>query len=83
MKEEATGVVGSSISWILTVSQANEIFEIIQIIFSILVSLITIAYIIWKWYKKAKKDGKITADEVEELVDEVGKELDKNDKIKR
>lgn len=71
MKEETTGVVGSSISWILTISQANEIFEIIQIIFSILVSAVTMAYIIFKWYKKAKADGKITKEELEELGKEV------------
>ena len=61
----------SSISWILTVTQVNEVFEIIQIIFSCLVSLITILYIVWKWYKRAKADGKITAEEIEELKKEV------------
>lgn len=71
MKEEGTGVVGSSISWILTVTQVNEVFEIVQIVFSILVSLVTILYIIWKWYKRAKADGKITAEEIEDLKKEV------------
>lgn len=71
MKDEATGVVGSSISWVLTITQANEIFELIQIIFSCLVSFITIIYIIYKWYKRASEDGKITTEEIEELKKEV------------
>lgn len=71
MKDEATGVVGSSISWVLTITQANEIFELIQIIFSCLVSFITIIYIIYKWYKRASEDGKITAEEIDELKKEV------------
>ncbi len=83
MKDEATGVVGSGISWILTVSQANETFELIQIILSSLVSLVTICYICYKWYKKASSDGSITKDEVEDLFDEIKEEVDKNDKTKR
>lgn len=78
MKEEGTGVVGSSISWILTVTQVNEVFEIIQIIFSCLVSLVTILYIVWKWYKRAKADGKITAEEIDELEKDLRKEVDEN-----
>lgn len=71
MKEEATGVAGSSVSWILTATQVNEVFEIIQICFSIAVSLITILYIVYKWYKRATADGKITEEELEELKKEV------------
>ena len=71
MKEEATGVVGSSVSWVLTATQVNEVFEIIQICFSIAVSLITILYIVYKWYKRATADGKITEEELEELKKEV------------
>lgn len=83
MKDEATGIVGSSISWLLTVSQANQVFELIQIILSSIVSLITICYIVYKWYKKATKEdsdgGKdITLKEIEELKEEVEENVSKS-----
>ena len=78
MKDEAIGGTGSILSWVLTITQTNEIFALIQIIASTIVSIITIGYIIlYKWYKKASEDGKITKDEVEELGNELKKYKDK------
>ena len=71
MKDDAIASGGSVLSWILTITQTNEIFALIQIIASTIVSILTILYILWKWYKKAKEDGKITADEVENLAEEL------------
>ena len=34
------------------------------------------AFTIWKWWKKAKKDGKIDDDEVDELIDKVNNVID-------
>ena len=67
--DEIVGFTGSGISTILTITQTNEVFQLIQLIFSILAFLVTIAYTFWKWYRNAKKDGKITPQEVEELFD--------------
>lgn len=67
--DEIVGFAGSGISTVLTITQTNEVFQLIQLIFSILAFLVTIAYTFWKWYKKAKQDGKITPEEVEELFD--------------
>lgn len=78
MKENTTGVVGSSISWILSITQTNEIFQLIQIILASIVSLLTIIYIIWKWYKKATEDGKITQEEIDELTKEVEEHVNKS-----
>lgn len=33
-------------------------------------TIIGIAYRIWCWYKKAKADGKITGEEIKELIKE-------------
>lgn len=71
MKDEIVCLSGNTISWVLTASQTKEVFEIVQIIVATIVSLLTAAYIVWKWYKKAKEDGKITADEVVDLVNQV------------
>lgn len=70
--DEVIGFAGSGLSTILTITQTNEVFQLIQLICSILSFLVTMAYVIWKWYKKAtSKDSpggeKITAQEVEEL----------------
>lgn len=77
MKDEAIGGTGSILSWVLTITQTNEIFALIQIIASTIVSIITIGYILYKWYKKASEDGKITKDEVEELGNELKNYKDK------
>lgn len=71
--DEIVGYIGSVFGGVMTATQTNEIFQIIQAILTILGLLITIAYTIWKWYKNASKDGKITIDEVDELFDELGK----------
>lgn len=76
MKENTTGIVGSSLSWVLSITQTNEIFQLIQIIFSILVSLVTLCFILWKWYQKATDDDsdggtKITKKEIDDLTKEV------------
>lgn len=71
MKEEIVGIAGSGFSWILTALQNDSVLQYINTICSILATLVTIAYIVWKWWKKAKQDGKITKDEVDELFDEL------------
>ena len=81
--DEIVGFTGSGISTVLTITQTNEVFQTVQLIFSILAFLVTIAYTVWKWYKKAKQDGKITPEEVEELFDNlknnINEEENKND----
>ena len=83
--DEVIGWVGSGISTILTISQTNEVFQLIQIILTSIAVLVSIAYTIWKWRKNAKKDGKITSDEVDELFEDINKviqykEDEENDK---
>lgn len=65
--DELVGYAGSSVSAIFTITQTNEVFQTVQLILSILAVSVTIAYTVWKWWKNAKKDGKITIDEVENL----------------
>lgn len=79
MQEKITGAGATLLSWVTTLTQANEVFRMIQLILSILCSvLVIISTIIIPWYKKAKKDGKITKDEVVELVDKVADAIDNN-----
>lgn len=70
---------GSVVGSIFTAVQTNEIFQYISLILTILSTLVAIAFTIYKWYKKAKEDGKITEEEVEELKDDIKEELDKKE----
>ena len=64
---------------VVTVSQTNEVFQTIQIIISALAGAVALAYTIWRWYKNAKKDGKITEDEVDNLFEQITKKEDNPD----
>ena len=70
-KDTIFGWVGTGITSILAATQTREVFQIIELIVAILVGLVTLAYTIYKWYKRATADGKITEEEVDELVEEV------------
>lgn len=76
-KTYAFGVGGTAVTAVLTAFQYDEMLKWINLILSIVTALVTIAYTIYRWYKRAKKDGKVTIDEVGELLDEVHTELDK------
>lgn len=63
--------IGSVFGTLFTVMQDDLILRYISLALTILSTSIAIAYTIWKWYKKAKEDGKITVDEVKELKDNI------------
>ena len=70
--------VANVLSYLSIVGQANELFELIQLIVSILGTLFILVINIWKWYNDAKKDGKITNDELDDLANIISKEESKN-----
>lgn len=61
--------LGNAGTYVLTALQTNEIFQTISLIASIVTSCVLIAYRVWKWSKEAKADGKITKEEVEDLIE--------------
>lgn len=71
--DEIVGWAGSTFGGVMTMLQTNETFQLIQAILSIVALIITILYTVWKWYRKASQDGKITKDEVDELFDDLDK----------
>ena len=76
------GIVFGSIGvleTLVTISQTNEVFQTIQIIISALAGAVALAYTIWRWYRNAKKDGKITPDEVDNLFEQITKKEDEDD----
>lgn len=83
--DEIVGWGCNAISTIATVTQTDEMFRLIQIILTCIGILVSLAYTIWKWYRTAKKDGKIEEHEVDELFDDINKviqykEDEENDK---
>ena len=83
MKDNILSAIGSVSSWVLTMAQTNEAFQLIMLILSILSTLFTRAFTFYKWYNKAKEDGKITKDEIEDLTKDISEALkNKEDKIK-
>ena len=60
----------------LGLSQGQELLSYIQLGLGILATLGSLAFTIWKWWKKASADGKITKDEIKELSDDIKDTLD-------
>ena len=66
---EGIAIGGNALTYILTIVQSNPIFQYIELAFSIAVSVVLLAYRLWKWWKEAKKDGKITKEEIQDGID--------------
>lgn len=62
--------IGNSIVYVQAAVSWGTIFGWIQLGLGLLMTVVGIAYRIWKWYKDAKSDGKITAEEIKQLIDE-------------
>lgn len=67
-KEVLGGMIGTGVTAVGTGLQTNEILQAISIVLTIIGSLITIAMALTNWWKNAKKDGKITKEEINEGV---------------
>lgn len=65
--KELGSVAGNGVGYVLAAIQQNEILQIIEFVLSALLTIIILIYRVWHWVKEARKDGKITDDEIEEL----------------
>lgn len=67
------------ISWLLTgltgISAATAM-DLIAFALAIICGIVSLCFTIWKWIREAKKDGKITKEEVEDLIDQVGGQVE-------
>jgi preprotein translocase subunit SecG len=68
-KEVYGGIAGTITSIVGTSMQTNEVLQMISLILTIIGTIITIAMALLNWYKQAKRDGKITKDEIKDAVD--------------
>jgi len=81
MKEiNGLGYILDSIAVVLTATQVEPVFQIIQLIATIVATFLSIAFTsvkLYFWWKDAISDGKITKEEVDEakkIVDDAKKE---------
>lgn len=81
MKQEIIGgSIGTALSAVGTGLQTNEILQTISLIITILGGIITFIIVpLVNWYRNAKKDGKIDADEIKDGVDII---VDGSEKVK-
>ena len=70
MKNEILlGGVGVTLGAVGTATQINEVLQTISLVITIVGAIISCIVVpIVNWYAKAKKDGKITAEEVKEAA---------------
>lgn len=71
----------NALEYASVITQANELFQLIQLILTIATTIFILIVKIISWYNKAKKDGKIDNNELDELssILKEGKENIKDD----
>lgn len=67
--KEHLDILGIGLQAIFTAIQTDEVLRWISFGFTLVSVILTIAYNIWRWWRKSKENGKISMDEVDELVD--------------
>ena len=72
-------IVGGTCTGV-SMATMNQIIVICNLVLTIIATVVSLVYTIWKWWKKAKADGKITEDEVDDLMDDIKDITDKNKK---
>ena len=72
-------LMAEAVAGIATALQTDGLLRFISFILTAISVMISIAFTLYKWHKKALEDGRITTDELSELVDELGKY---NEKLK-
>lgn len=71
---------GDGVGVVLTAMQTEHSFKVASLILTIIATSISIAFTIWNWYKSAKKDGKITLEEINELGEKIEEQLHKKER---
>ena len=67
----AVSAVSSSVCTMLAGLQVDEMLRYVNLALAVLSALVAISFTVWKWWHEAKKDGKITPNEVNDVLDDV------------
>lgn len=77
-KEFTGGIIGTSLSALGTAMQVNELLQTISLVVTIVGALISFVVVpLLNWYRNAKKDGKISADEITDAAEKLQKGISK------
>ena len=69
IKEFVLGLIGTGMSSVGAIVDVNQVLSIISTIITIVGGIITLIVIpLITWWKKAKEDGKITKEEIDEAT---------------
>lgn len=72
--------ITSILTTLFGIATANEITAIVYSILGLISFLFSIAYTIYKWYKKAKSDNFISVEEIDDLMEQLKEEINKSKK---
>ena len=61
-------IVGNGFQYLISFAQVEDIMRIVGLVLSVLISILILVDKMITWWKKAKEDGKITEDEIQEGV---------------
>ena len=59
----------------IDISTSKDVLGLVLVILNIIVLLVSLAIKLVSWFKKAKEDGKITKEEIDEAIDIVNDSL--------
>lgn len=69
MKDRNIGSwIGNACATVFTALQTDTIFQIISGVLTVISILVSLSFSIYNWHKEAKKDGKISKEELAELI---------------
>lgn len=69
--KEIASYGGNLIGMICTAIQPDELLQYVSLGLTIIATIFSICFTIYNWYKKAKEDGKITQEEVDDLINDL------------
>lgn len=72
----AVSAVSSSVCTMLAGLQVDEMLRYVNLALAVLSAIVAITFTIWKWWHESKKDGKITPDEVNDVLNDVTNIID-------
>lgn len=77
MQNDYQSYICNGVGVVFSAIQTNEVLSWVSWIITLIATLLSISFTIWKWWKKASSDGKISKEEIDELGDIVEDASDK------
>lgn len=75
-KEYAIQSVCYSAATVMTLTQTEHVFQVIQIIITCIAAAISLGYTIWKWIKRAKNNEEVDIEELEKDLEKLNKQAE-------